>query len=69
MAKSMPVDVYPAELSSDDLRELAARLVCMGAVSPAYMDEISYEKAEEMVGRDCRLFTGPTQSSESGVSV
>ena len=35
MAESMPVDVYPAELSSDDLRELAARLVCMGAVSPA----------------------------------
>lgn len=69
MAKSMPVDVYPAELSSDDLRELAARLVCMGAVSPAYMDEISYEKAEEMVAGLPTLYRAYTIVRERGIGL
>lgn len=69
MAESMPVDVYPAELSSDDLRELAARLVCMGAVSPAYMDEISYEKAEEMVAGLPTLYRAYTIVRERGIGL
>ena len=49
MAENRVIDLYPILHDPNDLRELVARLVCMGATPPVALDHMTIEKAEEIV--------------------